>query len=120
MSSEEIDQELAEIMTLQQEMQVALGPLKEQREELESQIREIMDPFVLKIQEITERVEAAVLENAESFKGDHGKVTFRKSYPRYTWDNKALEGYAAAGHDELFQFRKESIVEAKAMVKAGE
>lgn len=120
MNPEEIDDCLAQVMTLQQEMQVALGPLKEQREELEAQMREVMDPFVVRIQEITERVEAGVLENAESFKGDHGKVTFRKEYARYSWDNKALEGYAAAGHDELFQFRKESIVKASVTVKVGE
>ncbi len=118
--SVDIDHELSEIQSLKEQIQLRTESQREQMDVLEKQVREIMDPYVMKIQEITERVEAAVLENAESFKGDHGKVTFRKSYPRYSWDNKALEGYAAAGHDELYQFRKETVINANVQIKVGE
>ncbi|WP_440952057.1 host-nuclease inhibitor Gam family protein [Methanococcoides sp. FTZ1] len=120
MSPEEIDQAFAKIMSLKQEMQVAVAPMKSQMDALESEMREIMDPFVAQIQEQEEVIREAVLENQASFKGDFGKATFRKAYPRYSWDNKALEGYAAAGHEELFQFRKETMVQANVTIKAGE
>lgn len=107
----DIDTEFLAIHQLRLTMAEELGPYKAQMQELEAKMREIMDPFVEKIQAHEENIRNAVLMQEKSYKGELGKATFRKGYPRYTWDNKALEGYVAAGHDEILQFRKETFVE---------
>jgi len=116
----DIENNFAEIMSLRQQMQAAVGSTKDQINELETQMREIMDPYVLKIQDLTDKIETSVFENQKSFKCDYGKATYRKEYIRNSWDNKRLEGYAEAGHDEIYQFRKETIVKAGVTVKVGE
>lgn len=107
----DIGTEFFAIQQLKQTMTTELGPYKAQLQELEAKMREIMDPYVEKIQAHEKNIREAVLMQEKSYKGELGKATFRKGYPRYTWDNKALEGYVAAGHDELLQFRKESFVQ---------
>lgn len=82
--SVDIDHGLSEIKLLKEQIQLRTESQREQMEVLDKQIRDIMDPYVLKIQEHEDKIREAVLENQESFKGDHGKVTFRKSYPRYS------------------------------------
>jgi hypothetical protein len=106
-----IDTEFLAIQQLKQAMTTELGPYKAQLQELEAKMREIMDPYVEKIQAHEENIRNAVLMQEKSYKGELGKATFRKGYPRYTWDNKALEGYVAAGHEEILQFRKETFVQ---------
>ncbi|MHC1575979.1 MAG: hypothetical protein ACXQTE_01360 [Methanosarcinaceae archaeon] len=114
----DIDQELAAIVNLKQQIHDCTTTQRDQITVLETEMRAIMDPLVVSIQAHERAIRVAVLTDEKSFKGEHGKVTYRKSYPRYSWDNKALEGYAAAGHDELFQFRKETSVDATVMIKA--
>jgi hypothetical protein len=112
-----LEDEFVAIQLLRRQMREKIAPLKEQMDELEIQMRLVMDPYVAEIQEREDTIRMAVLERGESFKCDAGKATHRKAYPRYSWDNKALEGFAAAGHEEILQFRKESMVQASVSIK---
>ncbi|WP_407356769.1 hypothetical protein [Methanolobus sp. WCC5] len=116
----DIEAEFAAIRSLKQAMYEELGEYKALRQELEAKIREIMDPFVEEIQAHEENIRNAVLMQEKSYKGNLGKATFRKGYPRYTWDNKALEGYVAAGHEEILQFRKETFVQPAVSISVEE
>lgn len=111
LETNDIDVRFLLIRNLKAAMADELGPLKSQMQDLEAKMREIMDPFVAQIQEHEDYIREAVMLHEKSYKGGHGKATFRKGYSRYSWDNKALEGYVAAGHEEILQFRKESFVQ---------
>jgi hypothetical protein len=115
-----IDNELAAIRQEKATMLEKVAPLKEQMAELEEQMRELMDPHVARIQDHEENIRNATLMLEKSFKGEHGKVTYRKEHVRTSWDTKALEGYAAAGHDEILQFKKESVVKPNVSIKVEE
>lgn len=113
----DIDVRFMFIQNLKAAMADELGPLKSQMQDLEAKMREMMDPFVAQIQEHEDCIREAVMLQEKSYKGEHGKATFRKGYSRYSWDNQALEGYVAAGHEEILQFRKESFVQPAVMLE---
>ncbi|MDP2217485.1 MAG: hypothetical protein Q8J68_09385 [Methanolobus sp.] len=113
----DVDTEFIAMQQLKQVMTEELGPYKTRMQELEAKMREIMDPYVEKIQAHEENIRNAVLMQEKSYKGDFGKDTFKKGYPRYTWDNKAMEGYVAAGHEELLQFRKKTFVKLSVTIE---
>ena len=62
--------------------------------------------------EITRRV----LEMGQSVSTSLATATYRSPSTRTSWDNKALNGYAAA-HEEILQFRKESPVSPSVSIK---
>lgn len=117
----EMIEEIQAIKELKLQMKLELGDLPEQRALLEEKMRDIMDPFIVRIQEHEDNIRNITLMNETSYKGDDGsKVTFRKEHVRTSWDTKALEGYAAAGHDEILQFRKEKVVKPNVSISIAE
>jgi hypothetical protein len=118
---QDIADEIQSIRELKFRMMMELGNLPDEREQLENKMREIMDPFMIQIQEHEDNIRNITLMNETSYKGDDGsKVTYRKEHVRTSWDTKALEGYAAAGHDEILQFRKEKVVKPNVSISIAE
>lgn len=117
----DIAEEIQAIKDLKSQMKLELGDLPEQRALLEEKMRDIMDPFIVRIQEHEDNIRNITLMNETSYKGDDGsKVTFRKEHVRTSWDTKALEGYAAAGNDAILQFKKETVVPASVSISIAE
>lgn len=118
---QDIADEIQSIRELKFRMMMELGNLPDEREQLENKMREIMDPFMIQIQEHEDNIKNLALMAEKSYKGDDGsKVTFRKEHVRTSWDTKALEGYAAGGHDEILQFKKETIVQTSVSIAVAE
>lgn len=65
---------------------------------------------------IRNEIKRLVLEKGESVSTPVARATYRRESIRTSWDNKALNGYAAA-HPEIEQFRKESSVKASVSIK---
>lgn len=61
--STDIDYELREIQSLKEQIQLRTESQREQMEVLDKQMRETMDPYVMKIQEHEESIREAVIEN---------------------------------------------------------
>jgi len=61
-------------------------------------------------------IKKRVLIGMETIDTPVARATYRRESIRTSWDNKALNGYAAA-HPELEQFRKESSVKASVSIK---
>lgn len=62
--------------------------------------------------QIVERVKA----RGETVEHGNVKATYRQGYTRTTWDNKALDGFAAA-HPEILPFRKETMTGPSVSIK---
>lgn len=117
----DIEQEIHAIHTIKSMMKSELGTLLDERAALEAKIRDIMDPHIIAIQEHEDNIRNLTLVAMKSYKGDDGsKITYRKESVRTSWDTKALEGYAAGGHDEILQFKKETMVAPGVVIKIAE
>jgi hypothetical protein len=69
-------------------------------------IKDIEDPYRSKMAKIEDIIKA----NSTGSVTAHGvKVSYRKGYPKVTYDSKALDGYAIANPDVL-NFRSETQV----------
>ena len=65
---------------------------------------------------LREEIVTSVLELGHTVDTVYARATYRKPSTRTSWDNKALDGYAAA-HEEILQFRKESSVKPSVAIK---
>jgi len=77
----------------------------------------IAEPFVSPIAEREAHIKELMLDIGKTVKNECGTVSFRKGSIRTSWDSKALEGYAAGGHDEILQFKKETEIKPSVTIK---
>lgn len=99
----------------------ALAELREMRDrhvlDLQAKVNRIKTEIAVRtelvngtIAALEEMIKSECLAQQHSTKGTRLRVEYAKG--RVTWDNKGLEGYAAA-HPEINQFRKEGQPSAK-------
>ena len=124
MTNEEIQNEMAEIVKLNdiiaddckvQDIEIA---------ELEAKLKSVRDvrnfkaePYEVSIVSHQLLIKELVIIEGKTVKTEFGTVSFRKGSIRTYWDSKALEGYAAGGHDEILQFKKETEVKPSITIK---
>lgn len=105
-----MDEETVEGLLEEYAMMVSgLQPLIQAQETALAIAKAPLDNIKAKIVEL-------VLAQEHSTDTIYGRATYRKPSIRTSWDNKALNGYAAA-HPEIEQFRKEANVKASVVVK---
>lgn len=108
--TEPLEAEIHALKKCKDDLAETIQPLMDQKAKLDEEIAALSAPFEKEIAEREENIRNAVLVLEKSYKCDVGKVTYRKGYPRVSWDDKALQGYMSAGHPEIEQFRKETFV----------
>ena len=113
---EYLTDKMAEVRRVKAAMQDVCTELDEQIANLMKTRESLADPYNKQIAELEEDIRTAALLIQKPFKCDQGKVSFRKSYVKVSWDSKALDGYAAA-HEEILQFRKTTVVKPSVSIQ---
>jgi phage host-nuclease inhibitor protein Gam len=89
----------------EKELETLLAPMKTAMAEVESRFA----PEILQLSSEISGMEAGIKESVidlkESVRGSRLHAVYAKG--RVSWDNGKLEGYAAAGHPEILDFRSE-------------
>lgn len=86
--------------------------LTDEIDQVQTKLIEIRAP----LDSLEGQIKSAVIAQAASAGGYGIKATYRRGYARISWNNKKLDGYAAA-HPEILAFRTESQVKPGVSIK---
>lgn len=104
-SEVEIVDMLESLAELQAQRAILASEYSEQIARLEAYRDEVCADVDEEIEALRSAIKAATIEHGKSVKASMLQASWSK--PRIKWDDKALCGYATAGHPELFAFRDE-------------
>jgi hypothetical protein len=104
-----MDELLERLKNISETQAKATAGLIAQMEVLQEQLGKVSEPYEQAKAELMAELKPLAIAHGKTYKGQCGTVKFRKGYIRYTWDGKALNGFAAA-HPEILEFRKESEI----------
>lgn len=112
-----IENEMLAIQSYKKELAEIVADKQSLVDRLMAEISATSEPYLERIRAREENIRNAALLRQSAFLCDAGRVTYRKGYARHSWDDKALMGYVAAGHDELLMFRKETEIKPSVSVE---
>lgn len=83
-----------------------------ENQNLEEMLTELVDlkiefgQAIEAIKVLERKIKAQALDSGELCEVPGGALRFKRGYTRRSWNNASLQGYAAAGHEEILQFCK--------------
>jgi hypothetical protein len=104
-----MDELIKRIKNISEAQAAATADIAARIDELQQQLEAVCQPFEEAKAELMAELKPMAIAHGQSYKSEWGTVKFRRGYTRYSWDNKALNGFAAA-HPEILEFRRETEV----------
>lgn len=97
-------------------MAVATAELRTKLAAIQAEIDAVEAPYLVRIAKLKDQITQLVGEIGASVTVEGAKATYRKGYPRISWNSERLMGYAEE-HPAILKFKKVNTVKPNVSIK---